>query len=1234
MFPAVAPANSALTLPVSNLPGLHAGSPAPRAATGDLAAGLAHPLVSLIHRAQLQTATASQRGARLRSDAFVFRSASLARRVLGAWWRDHHARRAAVGGGGYLARARRRDAVAWRDGSRLGVIVLLGGRATAQAALRYAKLADRYLRAPLPKTAWDKVLAQIQPDGSVSKRTALQAFALGYHPLPGVTAPSGGKADMSSLTAVDGWILSYLRQLSVAQRRIVERVLGVRSVGHRGARTAFFDDPTFTPTAWVQQKVDDWVSVYQDPAHLNLPMKLKVIAGITNQTVTDEKGDPALADATPFGPGGSYGSGDPTICRIRLTPAGLARNSDKIEALLAHETFHCFQFQILGSRAWSKLPLWILEGQAKWAEMTVDPTGGDYLHGRWLKEYIDSPETPLFERSYDAVGFWGHIQDSVPNLWKKIPAILAESDNRQAYAAAGGFVPAFLDSWGSSRLRDKSGGPPWEMVSPLNPPSTTINEVPITGDGKASVLPYTTYMFKLQAKPDYPLMHVEMTGWGRLSPNYNYTDLKDAWFCVDPTGCECPKNTIDELPAGIRPLDTPTELALTGDPDKGTDAVIHSAKLDEFCIPNPQPPPYHYGNGGSGGDPHNNTFDGAFYDFQAAGEFTLVKSTRGDLEVQVRQQPFHASFTDGPVAVITAAAVRDGRTTVEVDENGSVWLNKHRISPRFGRKPLPGGGSVRFEFGVTAFWRDGTYVQMTPLGRFGVTVDVHAARDRRHHLVGLLGPYTGGNPARDFIGRNGIHYSATKFGGPPFGILYGQWGNSWRITQKQSLFRYPRGKSTRSYTKLNYPPRDVTIGSLSPSARAKAERICRAAGITNRAVLEDCILDVGVTGAASFAQGDKQLGGAVRGHKAPPTPSPGTLPWTRLTAGSIGVNVGPPLSLAITRGQAVVAFERTKSVGVETDTFTPSSTGVSGASHRVPFTGWENMDRPLLLPRTGGQLQLIVTGQHSGNSSDPLNGTSVVPRNADGTFGAPSQLSSSVTCCVTGAVPAADGVTPLWLSNVFGDPVIHSGTTSLDLTARVGSFPSNPVLGKDRRGRVWLAWLGTSGGASTGVYLLQLDPHTGAPLGKRLHVPDASIGEFVLACGAVCRVVGVDGETIVSWGPGDSHVVRVFSGRLPSGVSESTGVLAAAYTSSNRLWVDWMDAESGLEYAKLGDSRGAGGTIEQLRKPPHATHNAYTEPSVTAAATIGDRLVLVTEWSHAPPGHFPTITLWATVANP
>jgi hypothetical protein len=82
--------------------------------------------------------------------------------------------------------------VPWRDGARIGVVVLSASRGVrdpARVADRYAFLADRWLRTPLPASAWARVLTQIRPDGTVSKATALQAFSIVYGPLPGVPSP-------------------------------------------------------------------------------------------------------------------------------------------------------------------------------------------------------------------------------------------------------------------------------------------------------------------------------------------------------------------------------------------------------------------------------------------------------------------------------------------------------------------------------------------------------------------------------------------------------------------------------------------------------------------------------------------------------------------------------------------------------------------------------------------------------------------------------------------------------------------------------------------------------------------------------------------------------------------------------------------------------------------------------------------------------------------------------------
>ncbi len=105
-----------------------------------------------------------------------------------------------------------------------------------------------------------------------------------------------------------------------------------------------------------------------------------------------------------------------------------------------------------------------------------------------------------------------------------------------------------------------------------------------------------------------------------------------------------------------------------------------------------------------------------------------------------------------------------------------------------------------------------------------IGLEVKVAHSRLRHLTGLLGNAdvpTG----QEFRGRDGTSYNAVDILNGDTGtpsqakILYGEFGASWRITQHQSLFSYPRRKSTKSYTNAELPrPR------IHPGERTRAER--------------------------------------------------------------------------------------------------------------------------------------------------------------------------------------------------------------------------------------------------------------------------------------------------------------------------------------------------------------------------------------------------------------------------
>jgi hypothetical protein len=89
--------------------------------------------------------------------------------------------------------------------------------------------------------------------------------------------------------------------------------------------------------------------------------------------------------------------------------------------------------------------------------------------------------------------------------------------------------------------------------------------------------------------------------------------------------------------------------------------------------------------------------------------------------------------------------------------------------------------------------------------------------------------------------------------------IYEHVGNSWRVKQSESLFHYWPGESTATFTNLNIPSGEVTASSIALT-RSKAETICRAVGVHGHPALDDCILDVGVTGMPAFAAASVGIG--------------------------------------------------------------------------------------------------------------------------------------------------------------------------------------------------------------------------------------------------------------------------------------------------------------------------------------------------------------------------------------
>lgn len=276
----------------------------------------------------------------------------------------------------------------------------------------------------------------------------------------------------------------------------------------------------------------------------------------------------------------------------------------------------------------------------------------------------------------------------------------------------------------------------------------------------------------------------------------------------------------------------------------------------DCSAPAPTPPPpspscWSLGCGIGWGEPHLQTFDLRPYDFQAVGEFIAAKDPKEDFEIQTRQQPWATSRF---VSMNTAIAMRVGKDTIEVRLNNSameLFINGKKEALQ--DKKLDGGGSLSIQNGnhIVVSWPDGSKVTVNFYSTFGLDMYIQPSDARKGQLAGLLGNDNG--DGTDDLVIQGTNQKVSS----EFDQLYPKFANSWRVTNQNSLFTYDHGMNTNSYTDKSFPDK-FTVPSDVPNA-AVAEQICKQLGITDKTILQNCTLDVGLTGRPEFAYAAMQI---------------------------------------------------------------------------------------------------------------------------------------------------------------------------------------------------------------------------------------------------------------------------------------------------------------------------------------------------------------------------------------
>jgi hypothetical protein len=251
------------------------------------------------------------------------------------------------------------------------------------------------------------------------------------------------------------------------------------------------------------------------------------------------------------------------------------------------------------------------------------------------------------------------------------------------------------------------------------------------------------------------------------------------------------------------------------------------------------------GLAGSGGDPHITTFDGLYYDFQAAGDFLLTTSGPAFI-VQARQR-----WTPGRpnVAFNKAVAMRMGKTRV------AVFVDPTRLVVDGGRVALADGKTLTLPDDIEVSLLANVYtirhgsaetVRVTGmdsirLGGHFVDVSVSLNYAAGGGMRGLLG--NGNGDVQDDIAlRDGTVLAQPV----SFEEFYRRYAVSMSIKPEESLFGEDRQTEQGGVVGFEAPTKLYTVKDLAPRESRSARVACIEAGVTARPLLDACTLDVAV----------------------------------------------------------------------------------------------------------------------------------------------------------------------------------------------------------------------------------------------------------------------------------------------------------------------------------------------------------------------------------------------------
>lgn len=258
------------------------------------------------------------------------------------------------------------------------------------------------------------------------------------------------------------------------------------------------------------------------------------------------------------------------------------------------------------------------------------------------------------------------------------------------------------------------------------------------------------------------------------------------------------------------------------------------------------------------GDPHLVTFDRARYSFQTVGEFVLTRSHAG-MEVQTRQSPEKGDFSFNTAVAMNVGGDRVGiyaRNIPDNDRSTPLRVNGRPIQiATKGKYFLPYGGIIRRTTSTeyTVYWPTGEILHAklfnlssTPSMNLNMTVTECGSYD------GLLGNANG--VQSDDFGQSQHQASIYVPSGDIFSgsseeiersrltYIANALGDRFRVKPSTSLFDYPPGSSTYTFTDRNFPRVHRTVEEIPETQKEEARKVCERSGVSEDD-MNGCIFD-------------------------------------------------------------------------------------------------------------------------------------------------------------------------------------------------------------------------------------------------------------------------------------------------------------------------------------------------------------------------------------------------------